>query len=83
MKVIESKDGVIQINGLLISDNSVNLWIDSESYLIKKIAINTMSDNLESATSITYNPDINVDIDDKKLEFDRWMETMELEGHNT
>ena len=71
MKVIESKDGVIQINGLLISDNSVNLWIDSESYLIKKIAIHTMSDNLESATSITYNPGINVDIDDEKLEFDR------------
>lgn len=87
IKIIESKGGVIQMNGVKSADikglskfyddqglatlfhEDVNLWIDSKSFLIKKIDIHTTSADFESTASITYNPEINVVIDDKKLEF--------------
>ena len=87
IKIIESKDGVIQINGARSVDikgldkffddlnlstlfnDDVTLWIDSKSFLIKRIDIHTTSSDFESTTSIMYTPEINVVIDDKKLEF--------------
>jgi len=71
IEIVESKEGVIQIEGSLQDEVSVNLWIDSESFLIKKIDIHTKSDDFESTTSITYNPKVNVSIDDEKLKFER------------
>lgn len=74
MKIVESKDGIIEISGLMSESSSVNLWINSENFLIKKIDIHTKSNDFETTTSITYEPSININIDDKNLE-------LETDGH--
>ena len=76
IKIVESKDGVIQINGVqsfnamgINSNEKINLWIDSKRFLIKRIDTHTTSADFEATSSIAYSPEINVDIDDRKLEF--------------
>src|SRR5262249_53719108 len=52
------------------ADAPMTLWIDKKSYLVRRIDQEAKFDDFRTETTTTYDPAVDEQIPDKKLEFD-------------
>ena len=55
--------------GIVLRENSSTIWIDKQSYLVRRVDESNVYDSFSTDTVTTYSPEINVDIPSELLEF--------------
>ena len=55
--------------GIVLHENSSTIWIDKQSYLVRRVDESNVYDSFSTDTVTTYNPEINVEIPSELLEF--------------
>ena len=56
-------------NSVVLRENSSTIWIDKQSYLVRRVDESNVYDSFRSDTVTTYNPEINVEIPSRLLDF--------------
>jgi outer membrane lipoprotein-sorting protein len=56
-------------NTVVLSENSSTIWIDKQSYLVRRVDESNVYDSFSTDTVTTYNPEINVEIPSELLAF--------------
>jgi hypothetical protein len=56
-------------NSVVLSENSSTIWIDMQSYLVRRVDESNVYDSFSTDTVTTYHPEINVEIPSGLLEF--------------
>jgi hypothetical protein len=55
--------------GIVLRENSSTIWIDKQSYLVRRVDESNVYDSFSTDTVTTYSPEINVEIPSELLEF--------------
>ena len=56
-------------NSIVLSENSSTIWIDKQSYLVRRVDESNVYDSFRTETVTTYHPEINVEIPSEQLAF--------------
>ena len=56
-------------NSVVLRENSSTIWIDKQSYLVRRVDESNVYDSFRTDTVTTYSPEINVEIPSEQLEF--------------
>ena len=56
-------------NSVVLRENSSTIWIDKQSYLVRRVDESNVYDSFRTDTVTTYSPEINVEIPSELLEF--------------